>query len=168
MWIAAETANFAAYQLPKDKWLLARLYEGFLLPHVSLANAAMWQDPARGRLLEAAVGAFGNAGEADKQRAVLEWLVAIAQKPASTNPNALTLDLNTRDWARSTLAALLFQGRDATTQDLERALALLQAVESPAMKNLGQLQERVQTQLAKLQSRPQPLDAASRPDGATP
>lgn len=153
LWIASETANFAAYQLPKDKWLVARLYEGLLLPNVNLANVPRSQFPSRQDTLEAAVAAFAQAGETDKELAVLEWLLSIAQKP-QTNPKALTLNLNTRDWVRGTLAALLFQRPGATIQDLERALTLLQAIESPEMKDFQGLKERVQAQLRKIKSQP--------------
>lgn len=154
-WIASESANFAAAHLPKDRWLLARIYEGFLLPQVSLANTQRSQDPSRERVLEAAVSAFAEAGERDKQIKVLEWLLSLESKPSkasaidSSGP-ILTLETNTLDWARGTLASTLFEAPDAKQVDLERALKLLQSIESPDMKGFQHLQTRVQARLDAL------------------
>ena len=94
-WMASESANFAAAKLNKDKWLLARIYEGFLLPRVALANTELWRDPSRSRILEAGVSAFANAGERDKQIRVLEWLISIGQKTEEKN-RARRLDVGTQ------------------------------------------------------------------------
>lgn len=151
-WIASESANFAAAKIKTDKWLLARIYEGFLLPKVSLANVELWQDPSRNRILEDGVSAFGNAGERDRQTRVLEWIISIGEKNTKS-PNeksdatSLTVSSNTLDWARGTLAALLFEVSDVKRPDLERALTLLQAIQSPGMKGFKRLQERVQARL---------------------
>jgi len=120
-WIASESANFAAAQLKADKGVLARIYEGYLLPKVTLANTELWQDPSRSRILEQGVSAFGNAGERDKQIRVLEWIISVVQrKPEATTkksgPEPLTLELNTLDWARGTLAATLSAPQCQTTR----------------------------------------------------
>lgn len=150
-WIVSESANFAAAQLAKDKWILARIYEGFLLPKITLANVTLWQDPSCSRILEASVSAFGKAGERDKQIRVLEWLISIGDKtPQKHEPDALTLELNTLDWARGTLAALLFAPADATRPQLERALQLFQAIQSPDMEGFKHLQAKLQVRLDKM------------------
>lgn len=79
-WVASESANFAAAKLPDDKWLLSRLYEGWLLPFVSLANAPVWEDPSRQRIIEAAVSAFAGSNERFRQIAVLEWLISLGNR----------------------------------------------------------------------------------------
>ncbi len=134
--IADASANFIAAQLPEEHWLLARVYEGFLLPNLSLASVEQWQNPSRQRILEAAVSAFRVAGEKDKQKRVLEWLLQIGDKKGSS----LELDVNTLDWARGTLAALLVQPENAPRADLERGLALLQAIQSPNMAGFKHFQ----------------------------
>lgn len=155
-WIASESANFAAAKLKSDKWLLARIYEGFLLPQVNLANVELWQDPSRSRVMENGVSAFANAGERDKQTRVLEWIISIGEKSTETptgksDVTSLTVSSNTLDWARGTLAALLFEVPDVKRPDLERALALLQVIQSPDMKGFKHLQERVQARLDQLE-----------------
>lgn len=151
-WMASESANFAGAKLKKDKWLLARIYEGFLLPKVTLANKALWQDPSRSRILEASVSVFGNAGEGDKRIRVLEWLISIGERtPDKTDSEALTLELNTLDWARGTLASLLSDSPEATRAQLERARALLRAIQSPDMEGFKHLQTKVQDRLNKLE-----------------
>jgi hypothetical protein len=155
-WIAGESANFAAAKITADKWLLARIYEGFLLPHVSLANVELWQDPSRSRILESAVSAFDRAGERDKQARVLEWIISLAGKDSKTpdTNNAakpLKVNSNTLDWARGTLASLLFEVPDLKRPDVERSLALLQSIQSPDMKGFKRLQGRVQARMEQLQ-----------------
>lgn len=158
-WIASESANFATALLKSDTWLLARIYEAFLLPKVSLANVELWQDPSRGRILEAGVSAFGNAGERDKQIGVLEWLLSIGVKnrideSTTTKKDSFVLETNTLDWARGTLASLLFQMPNPTRPDLVRALALFESIESPHMKGFKHLQEQVQIRLDQLKEQP--------------
>ena len=150
-WIASESANFAGAKLKDDKWLLARIYETFLLPKIALANVELWQDPSRSRILEAGVSAFGNAGEADRQIRVLEWLLSIGEKtPDQTDAQTLMLQPNTLDWARGTLASLLAAPPDANRPDLERALKLFEAIQSPDMKGFKHLELKVKKRLEKL------------------
>jgi hypothetical protein len=121
--IAGESANFAAAKITADKWLLARIYEGFLLPQVSLANVEVWQDPSRSRILESAVSAFANADERDKQTRVLEWILSLEENDSKTsdmNSTATPLKVkrNTLDWARGTLASVLFETPDVKRPDI--------------------------------------------------
>lgn len=160
-WIVSECANFTAAKLKTDKWLLARLYEGFLLPYVTLANTELWRDPSRARILENGVSAFGNAGERDKQIRVLEWILSVGARKPETNPKKgaeepFTLGLNTLDWARGTLANLISTSQDAQKSDLERAIELLKAIQSPDMKGFQHLQITLQKRLDAL---PQNNDA---------
>ena len=147
--------NFAAAKLKSDKWTLARIYEGFLLPKVTLANTELWQDPSRSRILEDGVSAFSNAGERDKQIRVLEWILSVGErKPensAKTNePEPLTLKLNTLDWARGTLAATLSSPKDAKRPDLERAVTLLESIQSNDMKGFVHLHSVLKQRLENL------------------
>jgi hypothetical protein len=158
-WIASESANFASAKLPKDKWLLSRIFEGFLLPYVSLANAEVWQDPSRQRVIEGAVSAFANSKERPKQISVLEWLLLIGERQKepnlkTTNPNALVLETNTLDWARGTLANVLFTSPDATKDELERSLSLLVSIQSPDMAGFQHLRKRVQARLDEFPKQP--------------
>lgn len=150
--IANRSAHFAAVHLPQDKWLTARLYEGFLVPHIALANPQNYQAPSRRKVLESAFGAFANAGESAKQKGILEWLISIGDKPQPANSKSLALGTNTLDWARGTLASLLMQPKNAPRADLERALALLQAIESKDMGGFQHLQVTLQQRLERLPS----------------
>ncbi len=150
--IANDSANFAAAHLKQDKWLLARIYEGFLLPQISLAHIENSESPARQTVLEKSVSVFGSAGERPKQIAVLDWLLSIGDKPEAEikgNPDTLTLDTNTLDWARGTLAALLFESPEVTQSERVRALSLLKSIQSPDMEGFKHLQRRVEASLAK-------------------
>lgn len=156
-WVVSESANFAAAKLPDDKWLLSRLYEGWLLPFVSLANAQVWEDPSRQRIIEAAVSAFESSNERPRQIAVLEWLLSLGNKakeaPSKTSDSdVLVLETNTLDWARGTLASVLFTAPGATKAEIKRALALLQSIESPTMSGFEHLKERVQARFDELQN----------------
>jgi len=160
-WIAGEGANFAGAKLSSDKKVLARIYEGFLLPQLALANTQKWEDPSRGRILENAVSVFGNAGERDKQIRVLQWIISLGNKkpspPKKTNEGKpLIVETNTLDWVRGTLASLLFAVSDAKEADVKRAMPLLQAIHSPDMTGFKHLQEQVQARLDQLKTRPQP------------
>lgn len=145
--VAGESASFAAAHLRSDRWLLARIYQGFILPYISLAHIQRWRDPSRQRLIEAAVGAFERAEEFDVQQRVLEWLLEIGERPPSKSTD-LQIDLNTLDWTRGTLASLLAKSSEASRADLERALALLRAIQSPDMKGFKRLQDRIEKRLA--------------------
>lgn len=148
--VASETANYAAATLPKDSILLARIYEGVLLPYISLAHVERWQDPSRQRLIEAASSAFANAGESDKQQKMLEWLLELGQPASpsdSSRTSAVQLDQNTLDWTRGTLAVLLSQSPQASNSDLQRALALLHAISSPNMSGFKHIETRLQARL---------------------
>lgn len=147
--LARESANFIAARLPREKWLLARVYQGFILPNISLANVQRWRDPSRQRLLEAAITAFGDAGEVDIQKRVLEWLLGLGAKPGASS---VQVDANTLDWTRGTLASLLMQPADAPRADLERALMLLQSIQSPDMKGFKHLQTLLETRLQNASS----------------
>jgi len=161
-WIASESANFAGAKLSNDKKVLADIYEGFLLPQLSLANTQLWEDPSRSRVLENAVSVFGNAGERDKQVRVLEWIISLGnnkpsppKKPDQGKP--LIVETNTLDWARGTLASLLFAIPEAKEPDVKRALTLLKAIQSPNMTGFKHLQEQVQARLDQLKTQPQPV-----------
>jgi len=160
-WIASESANFADAKLSNDKKVLADIYEGFLLPDLALANAKVWEDPSRSRVLENAVSVFGNAGERDKQIGVLQWIISLGNKPSPPpkprQGNPLIVETNTLDWARGTLASLLFAIPDAKEADVKRALTLLQAIQSPDMTGFKHLQEQVQARLDQLKTQPQPI-----------
>ena len=147
--VASETASVVIARLPAERWVAARIYEGFVLPFISLAHVELWQDPSRQRLIEAASGAFALAKEPDKQIKMLEWLLALNQQQ-KTGQTQLEIDQNTLDWARGSLAGLLFRAPDATRPDVERALSLLQAIESPNMTGYKHLQTQVQARLDQL------------------
>lgn len=142
--LASQISKFVSGNLPAEKWLLARLYQGFVLPYLTLANVEVQSYPSRQRTLEAAVASFGNADEVPTQKRVLEWMISSATKTDST----IAVDDNTLDWARGTLAALLTQPKDASPADLKRALELLRNlkpenaplfayVQTPLEKRLG-------------------------------
>ncbi len=138
--LASETANFLIARLPGEKWLVARVYQGFILPNIALANVEMWRDPSRGRLLEAAVAAFGGAGEVAAQKRVLEWLLVTLEKQSGASSNTL-------DWTRGTLASLLAAPENAPHADLKRAQTLLQSVTSPNMRGFALLKDAVEERL---------------------
>ena len=155
--VASETANYAAAALPQDTVLLARLYEGFLLPYVSLAHVEKWRDPSRQRLIEAASNAFAHAGETAKQQKMQEWLLSLKQaatSTASSGESVVQLDQNTLDWARGTLAVLLSQSPQAPASDLQRALKLLQAISSPDMSGFKHIETSVQARLNQPVNKP--------------
>lgn len=123
--LACQSADFVAGNLSTEKWLLARIYQGFVLPHLTLGNVSVRSYPSRQRVLEAAIASFGNASETDTQQRVLEWMISSATKTDAT----IAVDDNALDWARGTLAALLVQPTNAPTPDLRRALSLLQSIQ---------------------------------------
>lgn len=142
--LASESANFLAAHLGEEKPLLAHIYQGFILPNISLASVERWRSPSRQRLIESAITAFGQAGEPDAQRRVLEWLLSLNRAPRA---GSVQVDANTLDWTRGTLAALLIQPADAPRADLQRALALLQSIKSPDMMGFKHLQTTLEARL---------------------
>ncbi len=140
--LANEATNFVAGHLPNEKWLLARIYSGFLLPNLALANTSVQSYPSRQRTLEGAVSAFGNAGETPAQKRVLEWLLG--------RGGALRVDDNTLDWARGTLASLLVAPPKAPRADLQRALVLLGRMKPDNAKGFAFLRAPLQQRLATL------------------
>lgn len=160
--VASESANYAGATLPKDTFLLARIYEGFLLPYISLASVERWRDPSRQRIIESASGVFAHAGEPDKQKKMLEWLLALGEaKPNPKHPNATQLDPNTLDWTRGTLAVLLSKPKDAPAADLRRALALFQSIQSPTMSGFEHIEKQLQTRVDKLPKAPKATTAST-------
>ena len=147
--VASETANFVAAHLPKEKWLLARIYQGFLLPSIALAHVESWQSPSRQNLIQNASYAFAGADESELQIKMLQWLLTLGEKEG-TGQTALQIDTNTLDWARGTFAALLVRSPKAPLSDLERAEQLLKSIQSPDMKGFSRLQTQVQKRIAQL------------------
>lgn len=163
--VACETANFTAAQIPEEKWLLARMYQGFILPYISLAYPNARRDPSRQRLIETAVSVFGAAGERDKQIRLLEWLLKMATTSSSTSEPTPDIDQNTQDWARGTLASILAQPQDAPRADLERSLALLQAIESPNMTGFAHLRASVEKRIREREEKDSPETNKTTGDG---
>ena len=143
--LADQSATWVAVHLPGEKWLLARIYEGVIVPHIALAHVERRRMPSRQRLLECAVTAYGNAGEVGRQKAVLAWLLAAGAR--APRAGAIQVDGNTLDWARGTLSALLMAPATAPRADLQRALVLLKSIQSPTMTGFAQLRSALETRL---------------------
>jgi len=130
--LASQSADFVAVRLSADRQLLADIYQVWVLPHLGLAGVRPFDVPGRQQLIEASVSAFGAAGERAEQGRMLEWLLRLGARPRpNTRPSSgssIVIDANTLDWARGTLAALLMQPANAPRADLQRALHLLQGL----------------------------------------
>jgi len=130
--LASQSADFVAVRLSADRQLLADIYQVWVLPHLGLAGVRPFDVPGRQRLIEASVSAFGAAGERAEQGRMLEWLLRLgARSGRNARPSSgssIVIDANTLDWARGTLAALLMQPANAPRADLQRALHLLQGL----------------------------------------
>ena len=158
--LVCETANFVSAKLPKEYFLLARIYEGFVLPHIALANVESWKYPSRQRLIESAYSTFERAKESEKQVKMLEWLLSLGQKskefavPKKAQTATVQIDLNTHDWARGTLASLLLKNPQASRAEIERAIQLLEEIESPQMSGFELLKPQAQKRLEFLSDEP--------------
>lgn len=131
----AQYTNSFVFDKLKDKWLYARVYEAFFLPHLDVAYQERWQDLSKQRIMEGAAGAFGLTGEKDKQIAALNLLLD------------LDAEQNTLDWAHGTLAQVL-----ASQGKYEEAIAHLQLIESSSMSSVKNLIPRYQELLQKKKS----------------
>lgn len=118
----ANSANLKVAVRLRDKWLYARIHEGFLLPNLSAAPVEGWRIIGRQRLIEDAASAFAQSAEPDKQMAALQWLLVHADTP------------NLTDWARIQLAQAF-----AAQEKYEQAIALLRAVQTPDMNGSKRL-----------------------------
>lgn len=106
----------------EDRWLQARIYEGFLLPNLTLAYKQTWQDLSQQRLLEGAAAAFSQASEEAEQLRVLRALLKL-----STNQN-------TKDWTHGQVAQVL-----ASQKKYAEAITHLKAINSSSMSGMKSL-----------------------------
>lgn len=140
MRLAQYTGVFIFNKL-RDKWLYARVYEGFLLPHLSVAYAERWQDLSRQRIAESAASAFEQADEKENQIKALRLLLE------------LQTEQNTQDWTRGELSQVLAsQGR------YEEAIAQLKAIQSAGMSNVKKLMPQYEKLLQEQEQRKKSSD----------
>lgn len=129
-----------------DKWLYARIFEGFLLPHLSVAHVEQWQDLSQQRLAEGGASAFEQAGEKENQVKALRLLLRLQPEQ------------NTQDWARGELAQVL-----ASLNRYAEAISELKAIKSPNMNNIKKLIPRYEQRLRELQSQRQKSTKQAEP-----
>ena len=102
----------------RDRWLAARVSDGFIFPHINAAQAGKGT-LSQARLIQDAASAFRLANEGDKQAKALKILIEVAEE---------NKDIDVADWARVKLADVL-----AVQGHYQEAAEHLKAVTSPNM-----------------------------------
>lgn len=125
--LARDTNTSIAVKL-KDKWLYARVFDFFLLPHIAVADDKVWGNLSRQRIIEGACAAYEATQELEKQIEVLRWLIDLAQNDDEEDSQ------NTVDWARGQLAQAL-----ALQKKYSEAIVELKAIRSDEMSEIKNL-----------------------------
>ncbi len=137
----------------QDRVLAARLFDGFLLASLRFASPGPALYDGRRHLLKAAFGAYQQAGQEDRQLAVLRLLRREAQG-----------DENLSDWVSLQFAAVY-----AHRGQYQPAMDALNAVQSPGMSggtaSLPDLQMKLDDQELKRENKRQAGRAPRHPAG---
>lgn len=115
----AYTVTNAAKQKVQNPWLIARIYEGFLLPSLGEAYTVRWRQISQPHILEDASFAYNRAGELKNEVTTLQFL--------ADNTDLL----QEADWAKIQMARI-----QASMGHYQQAIALLKAVHSSDMKGV--------------------------------